>query len=415
MKLKLSKLLKVMVVSVILLLSSGCVKFNATMEINKDKSMNFSIIYAVEESLLDGEELFSDEDIKELEDSGCTVSDYSESTKKGIKIVYKEDNIDDVSSESDDVEYNLSSITSMKDSNNKLFKVKKGFFKNTYVAKFDFDTSDAMDDSSFDDEDDYSSRDDFGFDDDDFEFDEDDFEFDDEDDYYEYYGDDYDFDYDYTTDDGDDDFLTDDDFSDMAEYMSGMDLKFEVKLPYKAISSNATSKNNDGKDLTWNLMEFEDEGALEFEFELYNTTNIIIVIVIGIVVIVALVLFLLKGKKKNTGVGSPINTNNQLNFGQNMPINTFPVNNNSVSVMPSANDNTVNSVDTSSQATLSNIPSPTVDNTVNSVDTSSQATLSNIPSPTVDNTVNSVDTSSQATLSNIPSPTVTNSTSDDLI
>ena len=217
-------------------LLTGCVKYNANMDIKKDKSMDFSIIYAFDSSLFEDQKLLEDKDKKELEDRGFTVTDYSQDKMKGFTISKKIKNIDDVSSTYDS-EYSLSGILDDKSENAYIFKVKKGLIKNTYTAKFKFDASDSdlnnpTDDSSSD----LDSDSDFSFEDD-----SDSSSFDSESD------------------------LSDMDFSSM---MSNMDLSFNVTLPYSAKSNNASTVNNDGKKLSWNLSSNQVE-FIEFEFELY--------------------------------------------------------------------------------------------------------------------------------------------------
>ena len=56
-------------------LLTGCVKYNANMDIKKDKSMDFSIIYALDSSLFEDQKLLEDKDKKEWEERGFTVTD----------------------------------------------------------------------------------------------------------------------------------------------------------------------------------------------------------------------------------------------------------------------------------------------------------------------------------------------------
>ena len=182
-----------------LFLMTGCIKYNATMEVKKDKSMDFSIIYAMDmssfEEMGDGDveesETIDEDQKKELEKQGYKIEDYNEGKYKGSKITVSFDNIDDVSKE-DDFNLDLSGMLD-KDSDNKhFFIVKKGFLKNTYKAVYKFDTNNSDSDSSE------------------------------------------------TT-------------MDMTPYLKNMDLKFTVKLPCAANSNNATSV--DGTTYTWDLTQ----------------------------------------------------------------------------------------------------------------------------------------------------------------
>ena len=70
-------------------------------------------------------------------------------------------------------------------------------------------------------------------------------------------------------------------------YGALFDVKFTVELPVKATSNNATEVTNDGKLLTWNLL---DTSEINFEFEYnedaYNNTKIYIAILISVIFIV---------------------------------------------------------------------------------------------------------------------------------
>ena len=85
------KKFKLVVACLIAILLTGCVKFNANMDIKKDKSMDFSIIYAVNSSLLGNEELLSADNKKSLEDQGFTISDYNQDSllKETLLILIK--------------------------------------------------------------------------------------------------------------------------------------------------------------------------------------------------------------------------------------------------------------------------------------------------------------------------------------
>ena len=273
------KLRNVVVLLVVTLLLTGCVKYNVNMEIRKDKSMNFEMIYAMNSSLLQGKDVFDEKELKEIKDKGFKVEKYDKDNMKGFTISREIKNIDYISS-SDAKEYSLSAIT--KKGDQKVFKVKKGLFKNKYTANLKFDSSDSKMSNG-------NSNSQFREEDDD-----DDLLIDSKDD-----------DLDLDTDDSDLDLDTDDyDYSSM---MSGMDMSINVKLPYKALSNNATEVTNDGKDLKWNLTTSGAQ-SIDFEFELYNMTTIYICIALGVVllvgVIVLIVVLVSKGKKKQPVVAT---------------------------------------------------------------------------------------------------------------
>ena len=273
------KLRSVVVLLVVTLLLTGCVKYNVNMEIRKDKSMNFEMIYAMNSSLLQGKDVFDEKELKEIKDKGFKVEKYDKDNMKGFTISREIKNIDYISS-SDAKEYSLSAIT--KKGDQKVFKVKKGLFKNKYTANLKFDSSDSKMSNG-------NSNSQFREEDDD-----DDLLIDSKDD-----------DLDLDTDDSDLDLDTDDyDYSGM---MSGMDMSINVKLPYKALSNNATEVTNDGKDLKWNLTTSGAQ-SIDFEFELYNMTTIYICIALGVILLVGVVVLIVvlvsKGKKKQPVVAT---------------------------------------------------------------------------------------------------------------
>ena len=201
------KNIKFTILLILLVISlTGCVKFNSTMEIKKDKSMDYKIIYAFDKSLFGDQEILTNDDKKELENKGFTVSNYVDGNMKGFKVSKNIKNIDDVSS-TNDATYDLSGLLDSNKSESKVFKVKKGFLKNTYTASFKFDS-------------------------------------------------------------------------------------------YKAISSNATTKKNDDKELSWNLSS-TGEDKIEFSFALYNMTNIYICGGVTVLLIIIVIVSILNKSKKN--------------------------------------------------------------------------------------------------------------------
>lgn len=213
---------------VVMILSlTGCVKYNATMEIRKDKSMTFSIIYAMANNILEMSDdkdnaIMSDDDKQSLIKQGFTVTDYKDDKNTGFTISKEYPNIDDISSNLD-TEYSLSNMFE-ETTESKLFKVVKGTNKNTYYANFKFDSSDANDDADESKENDSTTT-------------------------------------------------TDEETTDLSKLgdtlTSSLDLKFIVKLPEASISNNATEKSEDGRELTWKLGTNEQD--IQFVFELANT------------------------------------------------------------------------------------------------------------------------------------------------
>lgn len=145
-----NKFKKLLISSLVLLGLSGCVKFNTTMDIKNDKSMDYSVIYGMTSTLINDQQMLSDEEKKELESKGFKAEDYKDDKYTGIKLTISFDNIDDVSTDND-TEFSLSKIADKSEKLENIFKVKKGLLKNTYTANFKFDQNDSgMSDTDFD-------------------------------------------------------------------------------------------------------------------------------------------------------------------------------------------------------------------------------------------------------------------------
>lgn len=311
------KNIKFTILLILLVISlTGCVKFNSTMEIKKDKSMDYKIIYAFDKSLFGDQEILTNDDKKELENKGFTVSNYVDGNMKGFKVSKNIKNIDDVSS-TNDATYDLSGLLDSNKSESKVFKVKKGFLKNTYTASFKFDSADSDLNNS-------TSNDTT-------------------------------IDNDFTTDDNN--TTTDSDFN-FSNINTNMDLSFNVKLPYKAISSNATTKKNDDKELSWNLSS-TGEDKIEFSFALYNMTNIYICGgVIVLLIIIVIVSILNKGKKNK--VSNKDATNDKQTTTFNSSVET-PIMNNNVTSQSIDNQSIQEQASTNSQSAV--FSTTNVDNT----------------------------------------------------
>ena len=277
----------------ILFLTTGCVreKFNVT--IHKDKSMELSMDMGVSKTFMEaykqqegitsgsGLEIFdiSDEELASMKEKGIDIEEYDDGSYTGMKGLFKIANIDTIST-TEDIEGDLESLLGATDSFSEakkeaeekfIFTVKKGFFKNTYTAKLKASMSDEVKDMT----DMYTDTDatlNNGNNN--------------------------------TTGNGTNNItggnssMDDFDFSTLA---SGMDMTFTVHLPYKAISNNAKTVENDGKTLSWNLLEIKDPVA--FSFSLYNMKNIYLlgggVILFALILIVVVVLFIKKRGNKN--------------------------------------------------------------------------------------------------------------------
>ncbi len=302
----------ILMLCVLTFMLTGCVKYNANMNINKDKSMDFSMIYALDTSLFEDQELLSDEDKQKLESQGFTITDYSEGTMKGYTLTKKISNIDYVSTTSN-ASYDLSGLLDSNATNSYIFKVTKGLLKNTYTANFTFDASES--DINSDSTDTTDNLNDL-----------------------------------FSNDEEEETILSEEkqeetnqeetnlngniDFSDMdlSSLTSNLDLSFNVNLPYSAKSNNATNTSDNNKKLSWNLSSTEIS-TIEFTFELYNMTNVYIGIGLLVILITAIVVLIVSKKKNSSDKNSNLSSetvekqNNIANQQDNLMGNPFqPVN-----------------------------------------------------------------------------------------
>lgn len=331
------KSLYILTIFIVAICLSGCVKYNANMEIRKDKSMDFSIVYAMDTQYFGDQEVLTEENRKELEEEGFKVTDYQEDTMKGFTLTKSIKNIDELST-TENTDYSLSNIEEDKE----MFKVEKGFFKNKYIANFKFDTED----SAITEEETSDGTITDGYSDGTIEENPDSYS---------------DFPMDSTEGYNDSSM---DDFSNMAT--SNLDLSLNVTLPYQAISNNATKTENDNKTLSWDLTSSEIE-TINFEFELYNMTNIYLTIGgIALLIIIIIVVTVTKHKKrKNIGKEMKNLSQNNQPTPPTTPSNTqtitLPTNNSQTSMqeIPNMNLNQQNNTTYG----FNNIPQPIEQNT----------------------------------------------------
>ena len=286
---------KVLCLMLIIFMTSGCMKLNVDMSINKDKSMNLSYVVAFANSLMNqsGTDTALDEsDLKQAEESGFKVENYSDGSMTGYKFTKGFSNIDNISDEKETI-FDLEKLLDGEEA--KVFTVKKGLFKNTYSVKMQNNTASEMEDEMDlgslygDSSSDYSSSSNI-------------------------FGD-----------------------TDLSMLTSSMDLTFTVNLPNKPINSNATTTENEGKKLEWNLMD-QNLQNIEFEFELYNMDNIYLTVgIIGVLVIIIIVIIIMNKKKPNSKEATPVLVNDSViepNIPNEMPVETTnkeePVNNQNI-------------------------------------------------------------------------------------
>lgn len=327
---------------VILFTLTGCVKMEVNMEIRKDKSMTLGIIQAANESLINQgtADLLDEEEKKEFQDAGYKIEDYKEKEMIGYKITKEIKNIDEVSTE-EEITSDLG-LNELKD-NNYIFTIKKGLFKNTYKATLKNSDTEQINDTLNNDLQDNSNPDDI-LEDDSLTDEEitidNDITIENEDETL-----------DITEEDNSNNSLEDLDYSAL---MSGIEVSMKVKLPYKALSNNATTIENDGTTLTWDLMNFKEE-EIKFEFEMYNTKNIIIISSIGLIIILLIIFLIIKKtkKKNNTNNNNNLETNSNITQQQNTNPNLTQVptqetqqplnNNNQTNIISTPQEQVINS------------------------------------------------------------------------
>ncbi len=307
---KVKRSFKVLCLMLIIFMTSGCMKLNVDMSINKDKSMNLSYVVAFANSLMNqsGTDTALDEsDLKQAEESGFKVENYSDGSMTGYKFTKGFSNIDNISDEKETI-FDLEKLLDGEEA--KVFTVKKGLFKNTYSVKMQNNTATEMEDEMDlgslygDSSSDYSSSSNI-------------------------FGD-----------------------TDLSMLTSSMDLTFTVNLPNKPINSNATTTENEGKKLEWNLMD-QNLQNIEFEFELYNMDNIYLTVgIIGVLVIIIIVIIIMNKKKPNSKEVTPVLVNDSViepNIPNEMPVETIN------KEEPLNNQNIQGSTDI--QSTINNTPS----------------------------------------------------------
>lgn len=247
---------KISVLLIFLFMMSGCIKYRTVTTINKDKSVNFSIDYLLAEELemnindmLDGNE-FDGRNIK--------VSELKEEGYIGIRANKTYDNIDDISSEKD-TQIIISDYLNVDFDDSVIFKVKKGFFKNTYSANFlfDFNSEDASTEGL-------------------------------------------------SNEDITSDIVSingengDDAMNDMMTLGNEMELSYKVILPSKPISHNSKIISEDGKTLTWNFTT-DESSTIEYSFSMLNIKNILILggSFVGFIILIIIIISIVNNNGTN--------------------------------------------------------------------------------------------------------------------
>lgn len=342
------KIKQVILLFVCILMLSGCVKEHINMTINKDKSMNLEIEMLLSDEFIkqmgEGESSTWGDEIKESTKNGFTLSDKKENGYTGYVVSKKYNNIDDLSKGNGEV-VNIGEIASEDFDESKIFKIEKGFLKNTYIAKFKFEqdttSNELMNDSTTLEE---NNESDIPM----TENSENNAVIEENNATVPEVG---------TVDDGSTTESEEADFSGLESLASEMEFTYSVKLPYGAISNNATKVSSDKKELTWNL-NTTGTTNIEYSFSMLNLTNIIILAGGIVVLIVIIIIVIILSKKKKTNKETLIHTDydssivgkiDETNVPQNMQAG--PVNHE-----VSATENNVNTEITVNQNTYNQSP-----------------------------------------------------------
>ena len=138
-----NKKIKLLIISLLVVVfSTGCVKYEGNVEIRKDKSMNYVLTVAVDERNINNGESnierfrLSEEELSEYKKAGITVEEFGENYLKGYKFVVHYDSINNISTLIGGSEgCNIDPINKKVD-DLYCFKREKGYFEDTYKASF---------------------------------------------------------------------------------------------------------------------------------------------------------------------------------------------------------------------------------------------------------------------------------------
>ncbi len=292
------KISKILLSILVIIGLTGCVKYNVSMDVKRNKSFELELIYAMDLEVLNAvsnttaeiseskeednssseESTINKEDYNWLAEKGYKVETYKEKNSKsnyvGVKISKNFKSIDEVTKEEDKV-IDFNNLFDDKDNfDDSQFFSKTG---NTYKANFIFDMSDSDAENT-------TSKD------------------------------------------------SEEDLNSLA-LASMLDLKYSVTLPNKPVTHNASIVSEDGLTLTW-LLENNKKNEIKFSFEIdengtpvmskdsaqptTGVSNMKFYIIIGALAIIVIALVIILTRKKETG--NTINTSNAI-VGEIIPEN----------------------------------------------------------------------------------------------
>ena len=292
------KLRSLVLLLVCVFMLSGCIKSRTSMTIDSSKNVKYEVELLVSDALSDGSTESSEAlDAAEYEKLGFKVTPIKDNGYSGYKITKDLGNLDSLANNNGEEVSIADILDNEKFDTTKLFKVEKGFLKNTYTANFKY----VVDSSGIDMGDDENTTTNETN----------------------------------TTTEEDNTLLPTDDTvqttettdteegllpaeetvpttealedetddsalgGDYAALLSEIEISFTVNLPVKAKTNNAGSVLNDGKTLVWKpSYTATTPTEINFSFEMYNMTNLLIVGGGALAVIVILIIVIAASKKK---------------------------------------------------------------------------------------------------------------------
>ncbi len=238
---------------IFVLLITGCVNYDASMQIKKDKSMNYSVTFLMNPDIYAKTNI--QDELELAKQKGFTVSESSKNSFMGYKIEKEIDNIDTIS-KTEDVSYVLSSLSN----SDYMFKIEKGFLKNKYTANFVFNRGQYMVEEG--------PKKDIDLEE-----------------YIEF---------------NDNGMLANENLLSTNKPV----IKFNVVLPTSALSNNASKTLDSNRNLVWFVTN--DIQNINFEFELYNSFNIKLSIISVIVLFIVFISFMIKRRLTPTKGVTPV-------------------------------------------------------------------------------------------------------------
>lgn len=130
------KNIKILAILILLLLTTGCVKYDLDMSLKSDKSITITLIDAIEKSYY-SEDMYTSS-FENYENLGFIVEKYSDEQYQGLKIKKNYESIDEISS-IDCGTIELTTLLENTTNEYKIFNVKKEGTQNTYTANFIYD------------------------------------------------------------------------------------------------------------------------------------------------------------------------------------------------------------------------------------------------------------------------------------